>query len=192
MARVLRCPPDIVTMNIQRLMPVVVCLIGALSAGAHAKNSTNTRVRPLDPSLKAVVEAGRHLSPTFHALIHRLEGGDVIVYLQYAHLRSGIHGRLHFLSAAAGLRYVLVELSRGLDAPRLIAIAGHELQHAVEILEQPEIVDRATFGIAYERSGFKRRDFPDGGIGFDTAAAIVMGRQVWREIAGSTVTLATR
>jgi hypothetical protein len=179
MARVLRCPPGIVTTNIQRLMPVVVCLIGALSAGAHAKNSTNTRVRPLDPSLKAVVEAGRHLSPTFHALIHRLEGGDVIVYLQYAHLRSGIHGRLHFLSAAAGLRYVLVELSRGLE-------------HAVEILEQPEIVDRATFGIAYERSGFKRRDFPDGGIGFDTAAAIVMGRQVWREIAGSTVTLATR
>src|SRR5688500_8815356 len=102
----------------QRLMPVVVCLIGALSAGAHAKHSTNTRVRPLDPSLKAVVEAGRHISPTFHALIHRLEGGDVIVYLQYAHLRSGIHGRLHFLSAAAGVRYVLVELSRGLGAPR--------------------------------------------------------------------------
>ena len=192
MARVLRCPPGIVTMNIQRLMPVVVCLIGALSAGAHAKDSTATRVRPLDPSVKAVVEAGRHRSPTFQALIHRLEGGDVVVYLQYAQLRSGIHGRLHFLSAAAGLRYVLVELSRGLDAPRLIAIAGHELQHAVEILEQPEIVDRATFGIAYERSGFKRRDFPDGGIGFDTAAAIVTGRQVWREIAGSTVTLATR
>jgi hypothetical protein len=182
----------IVTRNPEPLVPVVVCLLAGLLVGAHAKDFNNARVRPLDPSLKAVLETGRHLSPTLRALIDRLERGDVIVYLQYAQRRAGVQGRLHFLSAAAGLRYVLVELSRELDAPRLIAIAGHELQHAVEILEQPEIVDHASFGVAYERAAFKRRDFAGGGVGFDTAAAVVAGRQVWREVAGSTAILGTR
>ena len=63
----------------------------------------------------------------------------------------------------------MVEVARELDAPRLIAIVGHELQHAVEILEQPQIVNQATFASAYERSGFKRRHFADGAVGYDTA-----------------------
>ncbi len=81
-------------------------------------------------------------SNTFHALVKRLEAGDVVVYLQYGQLPSGLHGRLTFLTEAVGLRYVMVEVSRELDTPRLIAIVGHELQHAVEILDQPQIVSR--------------------------------------------------
>lgn len=175
-----------------RLMPVVVCLFVGLSAAAHAKNTDPPRVRPLDPSLTVIVDAGRHRSATFHALVERLETGDVVVYLQYGQLPSGLQGRLTFLTAAAGLRYVMVEVARELDAPRLIAIVGHELQHAVEILGQPQIVNQATFASAYERSGFKRRHFADGVVGFDTHAAVNVGRQVWRELAGSAVTLATR
>jgi len=60
------------------------------------------------------------------------------------------------------------------------------------VVGQPEIVDRATFATAYERSAFKRRHFADGGIGFDTAAAVLAGRQVWRELSGSAITLETR
>ena len=173
-------------------MPVVVCLIVGLSAAAHAKNTDLPRVRPLDPSLTVIVNAGSHRSATFHALVHRLEAGDVVVYLQYGQLPSGLQGRLTFLTAAAGLRYVMVEVARELDAPRLIAIVGHELQHAVEILEQPQIVSQATFASAYEQSGFRRRQFADGVVGFDTHAAVDVGRQVWRELARSSVTLATR
>jgi hypothetical protein len=180
------------TTHSTRLMPVVVCLIVGLSAAAHAKNIDLPRVRPLDPSLTVVVGAGSHRSVTFHALVHRLEAGDVVVYLQYGQLPSGLQGRLTFLTAAAGLRYVMVEVARELDAPRLIAIVGHELQHAVEILEQAQIVSQATFASAYERSGFRRRQFADGVVGFDTRAAVDVGRQVWRELAGSAVTLATR
>jgi hypothetical protein len=138
------------------------------------------------------VEAGRSRSATFRALVDRLEAGDVVVYLQHAQLPSGVHGRLMFLSSAAGRRYVLVELSRNLETPRLIAIVGHELRHAVEILEQRDIVDQATFGIAYERSSFRRRHFPHGGVGFDTNAAVAAGRRIWREVTGPAVTLATR
>jgi hypothetical protein len=181
-----------VTAHFGSLVPVVVCLIVGLSAGMHAKDLDPPRVRPLDPSLTRVVDAGRHRSPTFHALVERLEAGDVVVYLQYGQLPGGVQGRLIFLSAVAGYRYVMVEVDRQLDTPRLIAIVGHELQHAVEILDQPQIVDHATFARAYERSGFTRRYFPEGGVGFDTAAAVQAGRHVWREIGGSAVSVATR
>jgi hypothetical protein len=173
-------------------MPVVVCLIVGLPAAAHAKHTDLPRVRPLDSSLTVIVDAGSHRSSTFHALVERLQAGDVVVYLQYGQLPSGLQGRLTFLTKAAGLRYVMVEVVRELDAPRLIAIVGHELQHAVEILEQPQIVSQATFASAYERSGFKRRHFADGRVGFDTHAAVDVGRRVWRELAGSAIALATR
>jgi len=180
------------TTHSTRLMPIVVCLIVGLAAAAHAKHTELPRVRPLDASLTVIVDAGSHRSNTFHALVERLEAGDVVVYLQHAQLPSGLQGRLTFLTEAAGLRYVMVEVTRDLDVPRLIAIVGHELQHAVEILEQPQIVSQATFASAYQRTGFKRRHFADGAVGFDTHAAVDVGRQVWRELAGSALTLATR
>jgi hypothetical protein len=171
---------------------MVVCVFIGVSAAAHAKQSTTSQVRPLDPSLHMAVQAGRHYSPTFKALVDRLENGTLVVYVQYGQLQSGIQGRLVFLSAVGQRRYVLVEVARQLDAARLIALVGHELQHAVEVLEQPEIVDGATFADAFSRTGFRRRHLADGGIGIDTTAAVVAGLQVWREVSGSTVTLATR
>src|SRR4029450_6726038 len=106
-------------------MPVVVCLIVGLSAVAHAKHTDLPRVRPLDPSLTVIVDTGSHRSNTLHALLARLESGDVVVYLQYGQLPSGLQGRLTFLTEAAGLRYVMVEGGRGLGGPRPIRIGGH-------------------------------------------------------------------
>jgi hypothetical protein len=122
----------------------------------------------------------------------RLESGNVIVYLQFGQLPGGVQGRLTFLSAVGGFRYVIVDLSRDLDPARLVALVGHELRHAVEILDRPDIVDRETFAAVYEESGFKRRHFAGGGVGFDTAAAVLAGRQIWKELGGAAVTLATR
>lgn len=182
----------IVTPNSERLVRVVVCLFVGLSAAAHAEQPKNPQIRPLDPSLSMVVEAGRYYSSTFRALVDRLEEGNFVVYVQYGELQGGIQGRLVFLSAVGEHRYVLVELARELDTARQMAIVGYELQHAIEVLEQPGIVDHATFANAFSRAGFKRRHFADGGIGIDTAAAVVIGRQIWREVSGSMVALATR
>jgi hypothetical protein len=54
------------------------------------------------------------------------------------------------------------------------------------------LVDRLEGGDAHEQSGFERRHFADGVVGFDTHAAVDVGRQVWRELAGSALTPATR
>ena len=175
-------------------MPLVVCLVIALSGSAHAFDTParDPRVRAMGSRLAEIIETGGRQSATFRSLLDRLEEGDVIVYLQIATLPSSIQGRLRFMSAVAGRRYVLIEVARELDAPRMIAMVGHELQHAVEILDAPEIVDRSTMAAAYGRWGYRKRYAADGWVGFDTAAAVLVGRQVGRELAGGRVTLATR
>jgi hypothetical protein len=86
----------------------------------------------------------------------------------------------------------MVEVASDMDATRMIAMVGHELQHAVEVLDATEIVDASTMAAAYQRWGYRQRDTGDRRVGFDTAAAVLAGRQVWREMADRRVTLATR
>lgn len=192
MAHLLREGAGIVTTHFARLVPVVVCLFVGLSVAVHAKDPARAFIRPLHPLLAQILDAGYGRSATFRALVDRLEAGDVVVYMQYGQLPGDIQGRLSFLGAAAGRRYVLVELIRELEESRMIAIVGHELRHAVEVLEQPEIVDRARFALAYESTGFRRRQFAGGGTGFDTAAAIAAGQRIWRELAVTPFIVATR
>lgn len=183
LARVLRCEVRIVNTRLEPLIPVLVCMVVASAGVLHAKTSPDPRLRFLDPDLHALVQAGRYRSVTFRALVERLDDGDVIVYVQVAILPAGLHGQLTFLGAGAGRRYVMVRISRELDDTRKIAMLGHELQHAVEIMEQPQIVDPETLAREYGRFGTTRRYFANPRVAFDTAAAVVAGRQVSRELA---------
>lgn len=134
----------------------------------------------MDAQMRGLVQAGREQSPSFSALVDRLAATDVVVYVKCALLRPHLDGELTFLSAVAGFRYVVVRIAPHLTTPRKIAILGHELQHALEIAERPEIVDSATLARAYEQFGFTRR--AGSRMDFDTAAAIGTGRTIWREV----------
>jgi hypothetical protein len=61
-----------------------------------------------------------------------------------------------------------------------IATLGHELQHAVEIAEAPEVVDARSLARFYARVGSERTS---GACRlFDTQAAVDIGWQVSREL----------
>ena len=141
------------------------------------------RLRLIDPGLHAVVDAGRRQSPSFRALATALETTDVVVYVQYARLPSHLAGGLTFLTAAAGVRYVLVRIGWDLPLPWKIAILGHELQHALEVARSPQIVSAPSMAEAYERLGFARGRSPER-TQFDTLAAINAGATIWRELSG--------
>ena len=63
---------------------------------------------------------------------------------------------------------------------RLMAQIGHELQHAVEIASNSDVIDAATLSGLHERIG-ERRD-SRGDIRYETEAAIQAGQRVLREI----------
>jgi hypothetical protein len=145
-------------------------------------------VRLSDGYSRALLERGCGRSATFRELVGQIEASDLIVYVRSSSAeRPGPIGRTVFLTAAAGRRYVVISLSRCLSTGQLVALLGHELQHALEIGAAPEVVDEATLRRLYERIGTGGRRL-DGTWQFDTNAAVVTGRRVLKEISRRGVT----
>jgi hypothetical protein len=94
-------------------------------------------------------------------------------------------GRLTFVSAVGGYRYVHIRVARLASAAVQIALIGHELRHAVEIADAPGVVDASSLVREYEKIGYlSPRVTP--GVSFDSDAAIEAGYQVLRDLSGKT------
>jgi hypothetical protein len=141
------------------------------------------RLRTTDTRMRQVIDDGMVTSGSFRALVEQLEQSDVVVYVQCERqAQTRVAGRLTFVSAAGGLRYVLVRLARLNSRPQQIAILAHELQHAIEIAGTPAIVDEDSLAQEYFRLGHLSRAPTATGVSFDTMAAIEMGERVLGEI----------
>lgn len=137
-------------------------------------------IRSDDPQMRALIADATALSPTVRALVERVTDSDVIVYVECDRdPKARGPGRLNFMSASGGVRYLLVRLKpKRLDAA--IAALAHELQHAAEIAAIPSIVDERSLAREYERIGYRSHAPP--GLGFDTKAAVEIGRHVAAEL----------
>ena len=93
----------------------------------------------------------------------------------------GLDGRLRFLSAAAGSRFVVIELA--CIRPRFdqIATFGHELHHALEIAAAPAVVSVATLAAYYQRIGTETTGAA-GTRTFETPSARVTTNIVRKEV----------
>jgi hypothetical protein len=60
----------------------------------------------------------------------------------------------------------------------MLSVAGHELQHALEVAAHPEVRDAATLGTLYEKIGIGMAHRGR----FDTVAAQQAGRKVRNEL----------
>ena len=89
-----------------------------------------------------------------------------------------------FISAAGGRRYVLVAIDPKYGGSQLIELIGHELRHAVEIADEPSVVDTRSLAKLYRRIGFGG-DVGDGNH-FDTHEAIEIGGRVLHDVLGAT------
>ena len=169
-----------------RVGPLVLFL--ALCSAATALRADDIdeepkpRLRGSDRHVRSLVDDGVARSPFFRALVDQLERSDVVVYVRCGRLPSRLDGQLTFVSAAGGLRYVLVQIAWDRPAQRKIAILGHELQHALEIAALPAIVDQPSMVREYARIGFEREKGIELVTRFDTTAAIEAGERVWKEM----------
>jgi hypothetical protein len=178
----------------QRVAPVVTREFGpSLRTGAVGKPDGDSRgsdaVRPMGAVLADALKAGHRRSNTFNRLLDRLEHSDLIVYLQIGSCPDAQSiACLSMLGASGSNRFVRVTFVmriRGGDSilavftDHLIAQIGHELQHAVEIADDPGVVDGATLDAAYARWGFR----PDPRSStHESVRAIQAGRSVLDEL----------
>jgi hypothetical protein len=164
----------------------VLLLLTQIAPGAETPRQAtpHPHIRTTDARLRRLVGEGLRTSDTFRALVGRLHQSDVIVYLECDGTSKPHGGRLTFISSAGGYRYVQVRVSRLRSRDEQIAIIGHELRHAVEIADAPQVVDGPSMAREYARIGYESRRMTRPGVTFDSDAAVRAGYRVLREMGG--------
>jgi len=169
----------------ERMIPrssLVLLLTFVLPYGASAE--TTPRVRVLDARLKSLFDHGLTQSPTLRAQVDKVEASSILVFVDGdMRMPERLGAQLTFVTSVNDVRYVRVDINVMLPPRRQIALLAHELQHALEIADRPEIQDVEAMELFYEDLGFQ--SFDDGHHrGFETEAALQMQEAVERELGG--------
>lgn len=170
----------------------VGCVIStSVFAGVPEDAWREKRIRPQDPRLVDLLRAGVARSATLRDIVNRLEAGKVIVYVSLSPtLRSGIAGKLTWITSAGAYRYVKATINSDQMADQMIATLAHELQHALEVSADDTVVDQRSMLGLYQRIG--RPSLSGASAGWETAAAQQTGLQVRRELIVAAAASATR
>lgn len=143
--------------------------------------SQQRRVRPVDRRISQAIAEGLRRSATFARLVLALNRSDVIVYVETAPgMPSTLAGRMMMAAGRSQQRYLRIQITGAVRGNELIALLGHELQHALEVADSPTVRDERSLSALYETIG-QRGLAPHR---FDTLAAQNAGRQVRMELIG--------
>ena len=159
-------------------------LVVASSALASADPRAFTRVRSTERPMIELLQAGAARSPTFRRLVETLEQSDVIVYVERSRKVDG--GYLRFATVAGHSRWVQVLVNPDRPINQILAMIGHELQHAVEISDASSVVDEATMAGFYRRIGTRSCNNPARAC-YETSDAQIAGADIFRELSGRSV-----
>lgn len=153
-------------------------LIGVTSTRAAVPTpNAFSHLRPLDDRAKFLLKEGLDASFTVQQLARHLEQSDVVVYLRVAILNPDLAGTTTLQAVTAETRYVVVTVDPHAIPLDLVSRLGHELRHAVEIADAPEV--RSVDAM---RQLFKRIGWRSGGTDrWETKEALATGRDVMRE-----------
>ncbi len=134
-------------------------------------------LRTTHPMIRALIAEATERSPTFRRLAEIIEGSDGIVYVEEGACGHGVRACLTLsITTAARYRVLRVVIDTRAKAVDLMASIGHELQHAVEVLGNPTVVNTETLYLFYAKGSSNLSTL-------ETQEAIRAGYAVGREVA---------
>jgi uncharacterized membrane protein len=144
---------------------------------AGADCSLGPRVRSSHAYLRAMIDEAGLRSPVFRSLVAAVEATDGIVYVEHGACTHGVRACLALEVTAAG-EYRILRVFVDARQPDwdVMASIGHELRHAIEVLENPALVDDASIYLLYAQNR-EGKDRP-----FETRAAIEAGDAVRHDV----------
>ena len=162
---------------------MVADLVLASLIGVAGQPVSLGHVRATEARILAIVEDGVSRSATFRRLVDTLDASDVIVYIGPKFRREALAGYLaHRLTVAGPQRYLRIAIGMNGPRDRVVALMAHELQHAVEVADAPEVRDSQGMVRLFERSGL---DGICAGSCYETRAAIEVQEAVFAELRAS-------
>ena len=138
---------------------VQVCLAASFVLPAtRVFGSEAAGVRSTNTVVTALIQEGSARSSSFQRLLDRVSETHGIVYVEFGHCAFGhLNGcLLPFVVPTTGGRYLRIVVTPDktrVDHDGLIALLAHELQHALEVLAHPEVVDLDSMLAMYARIG---------------------------------------
>jgi hypothetical protein len=127
-----------------------------LAAVVTAQEPSAHHVRASHPKIVALVNGGLARSATFRQLVKTLDGSDVIVYVEPKVTRQALGGYLaHNIVTGGAYRYLHVAVEIQGAEGRLVPLLAHELQHAVEVAQNPEARDAHSLEALFARLALK-------------------------------------
>ena len=167
----------------RHLAVVTVSLASAMNTDAAAIDGMPSAVRSSDRVLNELIADGYRRSQSFGHLVDGIADTNTLVYVEagvctFGHLKACL---LPFIATTGQVRYLRIGLTRPLnlgDRNRLIALIGHELQHALEVAARPDVIDLKSMIELYRRIGFPLKGQP----GYETSAARAAGDSVLDEL----------
>ena len=172
------------TRNHLARLGVQVCLAASSALPATAVFASDAAgVRSTNAVVTALIQEGSTRAPSFQRLLDRVSEANGIVYVEFGYCAFGhLNGcLLPFVVPTTGGRYLRIVVTPDrtrVDHDGLIALLAHELQHALEVLAHPEVVDLDSMIAMYERIGRPLR----GRSGFETSEAHVVQDAVASEL----------
>jgi hypothetical protein len=134
---------------------LVLFASGAMQAADPQPPSPFRNFRTSDPGIRSAISACYGYSLTCHQLIDEIESSSTFVYLMRGQCLLGQGGScLRFIAASPEARYLHVVLDKALFRNDLLSVTAHELQHVVEVVRAPHVVDVASFRSLFARIGF--------------------------------------
>ena len=170
------------------LLSIVFCSAALVSTayaeGPDGSREGGPRIRPQDPRSIQLLRNGIARSETFRALVDRIESSNVFVYVTVTpFIKSSLAGQLTWMTKAGPYRYLRATLNAEQTADQQIASLAHELQHAVEVVDEAKVEDEKTLVALYKRIGQPSRAAV--ASGWETVAAQEAGYRVRRELGDS-------
>jgi hypothetical protein len=157
--------------------PIVLLLLGAPAADKPSVAPT-PRVRATGAAV-SLLEQTRARSATVRDLLARLADTDVIVYIEVTTSPQVATARTKLVTATPSARFLRIGVSSTMPPPDLPSLVAHELQHALEIAERPDVRDDEGVRRLYARIGHQ-----GGHDQYETDAARIVERRVRRELRG--------
>lgn len=149
-------------------------LIGELQSRGDVELAPPTGgVRASDARIENLIREGCGKSATLRALVQELQSSNWIVFVQSGSCPiPGISGcLLHRVGTFQHHKYLRIIIARTAPSDaEAIATIGHELQHAVEVVQSRHIENGFNIRDLYRRIGYVARRTPAAEI-YETAAA---------------------
>jgi hypothetical protein len=167
----------------------VTALVGVISvspaSGQSAAPAPFDVVKVSHAELRWLVGEAQLRSPTFRDLAEKIRASGWLVFLQSGPcptLETALGCLTDYVGSYEGSRYLRVFVNhKGRYPDSVIATIAHELQHAVEVAEAPDVIDRHGLRTLFQTIG-SRRVRRQTGTTYDTAEAREVEAQVKREL----------